>query len=454
MTEWLDAALSYATRWLDYQMQQTQLPGCVLAVAKNGNLILERAYGVSDLATGEPLTPRHRFRVASHSKTFTAAGIMKLREQGRLHLDDNVGAYVTGLHVDVASATISQLLSHSAGVMRDGTQAPHWMVREPFFDRAKLFEELAEPPAIEGNTRFKYSNVGYGLLGQVIEAISGEAYGVWIEREVVVPFGLGETTHDMPSTEVPLAAGHSGRIPFGRGRIEGHQATHALAAATGFTSTAADLARFFSLLHPKAPTSALSPVSRKEMTRRHWSVIGGGEPRHYGLGIIGMDIGKHALFGHAGSFPGFISRTSVVEANGISLTIVTNAVDGFANAWVEGIVSIFNIFEKYGKPEERLADWAFRLWSLWGALDLVPAGDKILFTDPGALRPLTDHGEITVQVDGSAHISKANGFGSFGEPVRRCYAPDGGLQQVLMGGNGMLANASDLAIFPLASASI
>ena len=454
MTEWLDAALSYATRWLDYQMQQTQLPGCVLAVAKNGDLLLERAYGVSDLATGEPLTPRHRFRVASHSKTFTAAGIMKLHEEGRLHLDDKAGSYVTGLHADVASATISQLLSHSAGIMRDGTEAPHWMVREPFFDKAKLFEELAQPPAIEANTRFKYSNVGYGLLGLVIEAISGEPYGVWIEREVVKPFGLSETTHDMPSAEVPLAAGHSARVPFGRGRIVGHQATHALAAATGFTSTAGDLARFFGRLHPKATGSALNSASRKEMTRRHWSSIGGGEQRHYGLGIIGMDIGEQVLFGHAGSFPGFISRTSVVEANGISLSIVTNAVDGFANAWVEGIVSIFDIFEKYGKPEEQLADWDLRLWSLWGALDLVPAGDKVLFADPAALRPLTDHGEITVQADGSAQISKANGFGSFGEPVRRRYTPDGGLQQVLLGGNGMLANASDLAIIPLASASI
>ena len=61
-------------------------------------MVLERAFGHADLATGEPLTPRHRFRVASHSKSFTAAGILKLREQGKLKLDDPVGQFVDRLH--------------------------------------------------------------------------------------------------------------------------------------------------------------------------------------------------------------------------------------------------------------------------------------------------------------------------------------------------------------------
>lgn len=451
MTDWLDAALSYATRWLDYQMQHTQLPGCVVAIAKHGELVLERAYGLSDLATGEALTPRHRFRVASHSKTFTAVGIMKLHEEGRLHLDDKAGTYVSGLHPDVAATTISQLLSHSAGLMRDGSEAPHWQVQQPFFDQAKLLEELGFPLSIDANTRFKYSNVGYGLLGQIIEAITGEPYGAWIEREVVAPFGLAETTHDMPPAGVPIAAGHSSRMPFGRGSIDGHQPTHALAAATGFTSTAADLARFFGRLHPKTKESVLNVASRREMIRRHWSVIGEGEKRFYGLGIIGMDIGKTAVFGHAGSFPGFISRTSVIEANGISIAIVTNAVDGFANAWVDGIIAIFNIFEKHGKPDARLSDWSARAWSLWGAIDLVPVGNKVLTTDPAGLRPFADHGEITVKEDGSAEISRANGFAGFGEPVRRRFSPDGTLRQILLGGNGFLADPADLAITPVAA---
>ena len=91
MDRWLKGALDYIPSWLDYQMQSTRQPGCLLAIVHRGKVVLERGFGVANLATGEPLTPRHRFRIASHSKSFTAAGILKLREQKRLRLDDPVG---------------------------------------------------------------------------------------------------------------------------------------------------------------------------------------------------------------------------------------------------------------------------------------------------------------------------------------------------------------------------
>ena len=115
MDAWLKSALDYSPRWLEFQMRASQQPGCVVAVAHRGRVVLERAFGHADLATGEALTPRHRFRVASHSKSFTAAGILKLREQDRLKLDDPVGQFVGKLDPAVARAPIAQLLSHSAG---------------------------------------------------------------------------------------------------------------------------------------------------------------------------------------------------------------------------------------------------------------------------------------------------------------------------------------------------
>src|SRR3546814_5742264 len=87
MEDWLNPALDYVPRWLEHQMRVSEQPGCAIAVAHRGKVVLERAFGVADLATREPLTPPHRLRVASHSKTFTAAGILRLREAGRLRLD-------------------------------------------------------------------------------------------------------------------------------------------------------------------------------------------------------------------------------------------------------------------------------------------------------------------------------------------------------------------------------
>ena len=123
MDKWLAAALDYLPRWTAFQMQTTEQPGCSVAVAHQGKVVLEFALGHADLHRGTALTPRHRFRVASHSKTFTAAAVMKLREQGRIGLDDRIGHHVAGLHMAIAASRIEQLLSHSAGLVRDGADS-------------------------------------------------------------------------------------------------------------------------------------------------------------------------------------------------------------------------------------------------------------------------------------------------------------------------------------------
>src|SRR6202161_353110 len=144
MEPWLQAATGYIRNWLEFQMRASEQPGCIVAIAHRGKLVAEFAFGHANLATGEKLTPRHRFRIASHSKSFTAAGIMKLREQRKLHLADAVGQEVRGLHPRVAEVTIGQLLSHSAGVVRDGTDSGQFADRRPFLSAAELLADLQQ----------------------------------------------------------------------------------------------------------------------------------------------------------------------------------------------------------------------------------------------------------------------------------------------------------------------
>jgi CubicO group peptidase (beta-lactamase class C family) len=270
MDDWLREALAYVPSWLGYQMRRSEQTGCLLAIAHKGDIVLEEAFGVADVSTGEPLTPRHRFRVASHSKSFTAAGIMRLREEGRLGLDDAVGRYVQGLHSEVAQVTIAQLLSHSAGLTRDGDAGGQFSDRIPFASAEEIFADIAGPPLIDPNTRFKYSNHGFALLGMVIAAVTGEPYRSWMQREVVQAFELAETEPDMPLPEgTPFARGHTQKLPLDRRMVvPGDYETHAVDSAAGFVSTAADLARFFAQLSPAAEASPLAVASRREMTRR------------------------------------------------------------------------------------------------------------------------------------------------------------------------------------------
>ena len=441
MIDWLSDAARYAGEWLDYQVRMGDQPGCVLAIAADGAVQMERAFGVADVAQGTPLTPQHRFRVASHSKTFTAVGIMKLREDGRLQLDDPIGRHVHDLSREAGAVTIAQLLSHSAGILRDGREALHWQDHAPFYDEAALRAELGEKLTIDANTRFKYSNLGFGLLGLAIEAITGEAYVPWIMRTVVAPSGLTATNADMD--DGTLATGHGCRLPAGRRyAIAGRNPTNALAAATGFVSTAGDLARFIGSLDPKAKSSVLSVASRREMTRRHWRIPHPEVTKHYGLGTMAGTVKGHDWFGHGGAFQGFISRTACVPDWGVTISITTNAIDGMAGEWVDGTIGILHEFARHGRAGAEVADWAGRWWTIWGAIDLVPMGRHVLAAMPDLLAPFSERSEIEITGPNEGRIRTAPGFGSHGERVSRVLGATGRPERLQLAGATLVPEAA------------
>jgi D-alanyl-D-alanine carboxypeptidase len=443
MDRWLKAALDYIPRWLEYQMRDSEQPGCVIAIAHQGRIVLEDAFGHADLSTRQKLTPRHRLRVASHSKAFTAAAVMKLVEEGKLRLDDRAGAHVKGLHRAVARASVTQLLSHSAGLTRDGEDTGQWQDRRPFLDEEELRAALAEPPVIDANTRFKYSNHGYGLLGLIIAAVSGEDYGSFVTRAIVKRAGLEETTPDVPLPQgAVLARGHSGKLPLGRRVvIPGENSTRALAAATGFVSTARDLVRFFGQLSPRAKTSVLSVESRREMTRKQWRDPQLSVERYYGLGLMSGKFADWDWFGHSGGFQGFITRTLVLPDEDLAISVLTNAADGLSHFWLEGAVQILRAFSRNGAPERRLASWNGRWWGLSGAIDLVPMGRKVMVAMPGLFNPFLDASEVTVLDKDRAKITLAPGAGAHGQGVRRVRNREGDVAELWFAGSKLLPEA-------------
>jgi CubicO group peptidase (beta-lactamase class C family) len=417
---WLKRTAAYIPTWIDYQLRSSNQVGCLLAIVHDGELVLDYAGGSANLVTAEQLTPRHRFRIASHSKTFTAAGLMLLREQGRLKLDDPVGDFIPNLNEDVASATVAQIMSHSAGLTRDGEAGNQFAGFRPFVDKAELLADLSKPPVLERNTRFKYSNHGYALLGLVIEAITSEPYTAWIRRDVVTRFGLTETEPDMPlPPDTPFARGHTGKTLLGhRQVVPGDYTENALTPAGGFVSTAADLARFFAKLSPNAADSPLSVDSRREMTRGQWKNPDAAFATTYGLGIVTGALGDWNWFGHSGGLLGYVSRTVVVPEQKLTISVLTNASDGFASAWLDGMLHVGRALAKKGDPTDEVWDWTGRWWNAWGAFDLLPAGNRVLFAVPGFLNPMMDTSEIEVTGPDQGRIALDDGYGEYGEPVR------------------------------------
>ena len=443
MDDWLKPALDYIPQWLEHQMRETEQPGCVIAIVYKGKLVLEQAFGYANMVSRAPLTPRHRFRVASHSKSFTAAGVMKLREAGKPGLDDHIGKHVEGLHPAVAEATIGQLLSHSAGIVRDGCDTAPWQDRRPFPAVEELRLDLVAAPIIEPNTRFKYSNHGYGLAGLVIEAVTGTPYCSWIKQAIIDAAGLEETEPDMPvAASVSIARGHSAKLPLGRRLvIPGDNPTNALAPATGFVSTAQDLARWFAQLDPAAQQSVLSVASRREMVRRQWRNPHSSIERYYGLGIMSGRTAEWEWFGHSGGFQGFASRTVALPDAALAVSIVANAVDGAADRLTEGIIHILATFAKNGSPTGEVREWTGRWWSLWGAVDLVPMGGKVMVATPSLPNPFTDAGEISVSDADRGRVTLAGGSARHGEDVWRVRGPGDKVEEVWLGGVRTLPEA-------------
>src|SRR5690349_3683921 len=152
----LHDALAYVDRWLAFRREFRDIPGLIVAVRSGSELALSSAYGFAQLEPSVPMTTRHIFRIASHSKTFTATAVMQLVEQGALRLDERAAAYIPWLS---SSVTIRQLLNHVGGIIRDGLDADFWRVERPFPDLDALQALEPDSVVLPANQIFKYSNI-------------------------------------------------------------------------------------------------------------------------------------------------------------------------------------------------------------------------------------------------------------------------------------------------------
>jgi hypothetical protein len=243
------------------------------------------------------------------------------------------------------------------------------------------------------------------------------------------------------SNGAKLAGAHSGRLLLERRvMFPGDQSTHALAAATGFVSTASDLCRFFGQLDPKSATGFLTPASRREMIRPQWSDAYSPIQTGYGLGIITGTFAGWDWFGHSGGFQGYLTRTSVVPAHGIVVSLLTNAADAVPALWSDGVLHILATFQKHGAPTAKTRDWTGRWWGVWGTTDLVPMGDKVMCAMPGLATPFLKVSELTVTGKDKARITQAGAFGNHGEPATRV-RKNGKVTQVRIGPGNLVPEA-------------
>jgi len=432
------SAAPYLESWLELQRVRSRVPGVQAAVRVGDRLVLSTALGAADATTGEPLTPGSLFRIASHSKTFTAVAVLQLVEAGRLRLDDPISRWVPGVPAELGEVSVRELLGHQGGVVRDGRDNDHWQLLHPFPDAGELLGLAADGGAVFGrNEHFKYSNIGYSLLGLAIEAVTGTSYGEHVRAAVLDPLGLTDTGPELdPARAAEYAAGHTGLLDGEDARLPiPHVDTRAMAAATGFWSTAEDLTRF-GAAHFRGDERLLTEASKRLMQRPESQISAHGEEvRHYGLGLDLRTSGDRQLVGHSGGYPGHITRTWIDPVGQVVVSVLTNAIDGPADVLARGLFALLDLALAAPAPGGAdLARYTGRFANLWGVLDVVELGGRLVLLHPASPAPTEGYVELTVEGPDVLRQEAVAGFGSAGETVEYEWAADGRPAAVRFGG--------------------
>ncbi len=429
--------------WLAYQRRYLRTPGVQAAVRVRDELIMSGAYGFADEPAGTPLRTDHLFRIASHSKTFTATAVLQLAEQGKLRLDDAIGAHVPELaETGVGGVTLRELLGHQGGVIRDGVDTDFWQLMRPFPDKAELIDLCREHGVVyQPNEHFKYTNVGYSLLGLAIEHAAGVSYHDYVRAKIIEPLGLTATGPEWtPESADRFAAGHTGLIDGAEPREAiGHVDTRGMAAATGFYSTAEDLVRY-AAAHFDGAEELLSDRSKRLIQRDESTVIANGaEQGTYGLGMDVTMIGSRRLVGHSGGYPGHITRTYLDPVGQLAVSVLTNCIGGPATTLANGVVKLLNLAADDHDPDPAAGDhdlsrFTGQFAGLMGVLQIALLGGRLVGFFAGAPDPTESYDELRVVDGDTLRAVPEAGFGLAGEPVRFTWAADGSVESVRYGG--------------------
>ena len=285
---------------------------------RDGEVVWNEALGVAEVEGGVEATPDTQYRIGSITKTFTAAAILQLRDAGSLDLDDRLGQHVED--IPHPAPTLRRLMSHMSGLQREVPGEIWESLQVP--DRAGFLASLPDAEQIlRPGAHWHYSNLGFALLGEVVERVAGEPYRSYVEERLLVPLGLDRTSFD-------------GRPPTARGYLVDpwSDAIHAekdvdlsgTAASGQLWSTTGDLARWGSFLST-GRDGVLEPDSVAEMH----AVQGMRDPERWavgwGLGLSLVRRGDRIWAGHGGAMPGQVAGLVFRPQDEIGAVVLTNS---------------------------------------------------------------------------------------------------------------------------------
>jgi CubicO group peptidase (beta-lactamase class C family) len=333
--------------------KESHAPGLVYGVVADGRLVHVKALGVQDLAAKRTVTPDSLFRIASMSKAFTALGILKLRDDGKLSLDAPAETYVPEMRswryptADSPRITVRDLLHHASGFVTDNP----WGDRQQVISDAEFTRMLEEgvPFTRAPGLAFEYSNFGYATLGRIITNVTGMPYDQYISRTILRPLGMTSTGYEV--RDWPIERRAIGYRWENEAWSEEPTMRHGPFGAMGGLQTSAnDYAKWMAYLlsaWPARDDSHAGPVRRSTLRelaqganfprlRQRYGSTPATQAIAYGMGLIAAtdpDLGN--TLSHGGGYPGYGSHMMLMTDHGVGIFVFSNRTynGGSGAAW-------------------------------------------------------------------------------------------------------------------------
>jgi len=295
-------------------------PGAVALVAKEGEILYHKAFGKAHLELDVDMAPHHIFRIGSITKQFTACAILKLAEENKLSLQDDITQYVKDYPTHGYTITIEHLLTHTSGI-KSYTGMEKWTaeVRKKDFTPEEMIDYFKnEPMDFQPGEKFSYNNSAYFLLGYIIEQVSGKTYAEYLEEAFFDPLGMEDTHYGSNVDIIPNRAAGYQQVGGTYTHAEYLSMTQPYAAGS-LISTVKDIHTWYEAV---MKGEVISDASRQQAHQAF--KLNNGKLTEYGYGWFIGNVQGTPVVEHGGGINGYLTASIYIPEDQVFVAVFSN----------------------------------------------------------------------------------------------------------------------------------
>lgn len=336
------------------QWDNTESPGCSLAIVKDGEIIYEKGYGMANLMYGIPNAPDTKYRIASSSKQFTSMAVLLLDEEGLLDISDNIRVHLPEVPDFGHRITIDNLMFHTSGI-RDyfGLMIfGGWNLFADQIDRDQIRSLVANQKALNFNTgeQFLYSNTGYFLMGEIVERVSGQSLAEFSQERIFQPLRMNDSGFRENDSEILENYAAQYVADEDENYYQVSMSFHSVGEA-GVISTVRDLAKWDENFYTATVGSQDLIEKLHEVGR-----LQNGTPTGYSRGVIASEINGRAFVYHGGDILGYHSQTLRFPDEHFSVLLIANTSELDSNMLLQKAFQISDFY--FDNPPTDVSNFA------------------------------------------------------------------------------------------------